>query len=126
MITQADLKELIADNLTEYRSVVQKMRDAVNLLEAYQLEDIEEGFTPRNTAEAYIGAIGASGAEIVAASLINVSAWDGRISPKNAEWASSVEQSFSADAMNYMRIFPTMHKCHLDQVANEIRKAVDA
>ncbi len=121
MITENDLAAELVDNPQHYRSIVQKMRNAVSLLDHYQSEDRRDGFGPDNTVDAYISKLGKAGAAMVIASLVNECAWDGRISPRNAEWARGIEQAFDGGAMRHMHIYTTMHMCHLDQIATKMR-----
>lgn len=122
MITENDLVAELVDNPQHYRSVAQKMHDAVSLLDHYQSEDRRDGFGPDVTVKAYIERVGKPAAEVIIASLVNECAWDGRISPRNAEWARGIEQAFDGGAMRHMHIYTTMHMCHLDQIATEMRK----
>lgn len=122
MITENDLVAELVDNPQHYRSVAQKMHDAVSLLDDYKSEDRRDGFGPDVTVKAYIERVGKPAAEVIIASLVNECAWDGRISPRNAEWARGIEQAFDGGAMRHMHIYTTMHMCHLDQIATMMRR----
>lgn len=122
MITENDLVAELVDNPQHYRSVVQKMRDAVSLLEHYQSEDRRDGMGPNETVTDFACHVGKDAAAVIIASLVNESAWDGRIDPRNAEWARGIEQAFDDGAMRHMHIYTTMHMCHLDQIATMMRK----
>lgn len=122
MVTESELLAELADNPRHYHSMVQKMRDAVSLLEHHQSVDRRYGFGPDKTVAVYISCVGKHSAAMVIASLVNECAWDGRISPRNAEWARGIESAFDDGAMRRMHIYTTMHMCHLDQIATEMRK----
>ncbi len=122
MNTKQDLIELAQKEPERYRSLCEKMRQLVAVLDTYHDEDVEEGFSPRNTAEAMISSFGQPVTELVIASLINLNAWDGRIGDRNKEWALGVETAFDAEAMRKMHVHQRMHLSHLDSIADAMRK----
>lgn len=48
--------------------------------------------------------------------------WDGRISPRNAEWAKDRLGHRSYTAKDVYDAYTTIHKAHLDQIADIARK----
>lgn len=51
------------------------------------------------------------------ASLVNRSAWDGRLSRSVKEWAESRENATDAELSNKMDLYTRIHMAHLDQIA---------
>ena len=59
----------------------------------------------------------------VVATMVNISAWDGRISPENARWAASRPGTLDEQTALLLSIFnDDLHRAHLDQIATECRK----
>lgn len=79
----------------------------------------------RNAAKAFVAKVGTFAAKVTVASLVNRSAWDGRISSANANWAKAVEDSWDEDAMVRMGAYCKMHMAHLDQTADYVRRNLD-
>lgn len=79
----------------------------------------------RSAVKSFIAKVGEFAAKVTVASLINRSAWDGRISTANAKWAKAVEESWDEDAMVRMGAYCKMHMAHLDQTADYVRRNLD-
>ena len=107
-----------------YRALRDDLRLALEALENQYSEDLRAGNTPSNTIHAYLMMVGADMARSVIATLVNQSAWDGRISDRNAAWAAGIENAWDADSANRMSIYTNrIHMAHLDQMADAMRKA---
>lgn len=100
-----------------------RMSGWIALLEKIQNQDRFDGETPKHTYDEFVSQVGKATANFTIASLVNNSAWDGRISLRNAEWARLLPASFSDEVMIALHLYTTMHMCHLDQIADEARKA---
>lgn len=103
--------------------IAKSMRERIAMLDEIQREDVTAGNTPRHTWETYVAKLGESAALHTIASLINECAWDGRISQRNANWAADFVAAFDEECMRKMSAFTKMHMAHLDQIADEARKA---
>lgn len=95
-------------------------------LERIQSEDYINGRTPAETVVSFVEAVGYDAALVVIASLVNRSAWDGRIDSKNAAWAASVSESFDEQTARDLDLYTKMHMTHLDQIADQMRKFTPA
>ena len=79
---------------------------------------------PQKTIEEFVDATSDELAVEIIASLVNARAkWDGRISPRNAEWAKS-HAVWDRDVIIRMGCYAddVIHSAHLDQLASEIRR----
>ena len=114
METLQKVQDIGADIYREYRK---KCRDACALLDKLHTDAVYDNDTPESVVDSFAEMCGESFAEIVIASLVNQSAWDGRISPKAAEWAKGIKDSWDAESSRRWGITTTMHMCHLDQTA---------
>lgn len=123
MITEKELDGMITVDSAIYREMARKMRERADLLDCMVSKDISERRSPAQTYERFAEAVGQKEAQHLIASLVNEYAWDGRIDPRNASWAASVESAFDHGAMRRMSVFARMHMSHLDQIADEARKA---
>ena len=67
---------------------------------------------------AFVEAVGYEAAVEIVASLVNRSAWDGRISRRCAEWANTQENAWDEEARSRLSIYTDrIHMVHLDQIA---------
>ena len=67
--------------------------------------------------------LGAERTKILLASLTNYSAWDGRISRANAQWAQAIPESWDESACQRMSVYTNViHKAHLDQMVTAMRR----
>lgn len=79
--------------------------------------------TPAQTVAAYVEAVGYESAVEIIASLVNRSAWDGRISRRSAEWANAQENSWDEEACSRLSIYTNrIHMAHLEQIAAAMMK----
>lgn len=72
--------------------------------------------TPAETVKHFTEAVGEELAKTTVAILVKRDAWDGRISPWSVAWAEGYTTE-DAD------IYTTIHKAHLEQIAQEMRKS---
>ena len=77
---------------------------------------------PAETVDRFVRAVGEDRAMATIASLVNRSAWDGRISSRNASWARGVTGAYNEDEANRAGISTRMHLAHLDQIADAMRR----
>ena len=99
----------------------------VSALETIYGESVSAGEPPRETVRKLIEKIGYPRAAAAVGTLVNHSAWDGRISRKNAAWAAGLENSWDEEAAQYMRIYTNrIHMAHLSQLADAMQKAGNA
>ncbi len=124
MITQNEWESL-SKAIPEFRKTCkQKMHERIAALDEIQSADISNNRGPDKTYAEFESRFGKGIAQHTIACLVNQSAWDGRISPRNAEWAKSVPGSFDEQTMTFeIGEYTKMHKCHLDQIANAARRA---
>ena len=79
---------------------------------------------PKKTVETLIDRLGYDRAEAVVATMINsIGEWDGRISDRNRAWAKTIDEAFDKEAAQDAFIFCSIHSCHADQIASEMRRA---
>lgn len=79
--------------------------------------------TPAQTVAAFVESVGYEAAVEIVASLVNRSAWDGRISRRCAEWANAQGNSWDEEACSRLSIYTNrIHTAHLDQIAAAMMK----
>lgn len=123
MKTLENIHEWIGANLEEYfqyrRTLEANLRTLGNLYAAqYDKESPLYHSTPEQTVAAYVEAVGYDSAVEIIASLVNCVAWDGRISRRSAQWASSQENAWDDDACRNLNLYCNrVHTAHLDQIA---------
>lgn len=77
---------------------------------------------PDETIREYVQAVGYGRACSAVASLVNRSAWDGRIDKRNAAWAASVAGSLDEECCQHFSIYTNrIHMAHLNQLADALR-----
>ena len=109
-------------NRTVYFLMMRVLKQHVTFLEQCVNDEVINGDNnPDNTVKRFVGEIGKTEAEVVIASLINASAWDGRIDKGNAAWAAGVEDAFSEEAAMKLRMTTEIHRTHLNAVATAMR-----
>ena len=108
-----------------YRAHRNELLANIQTLDECVSEARDNNESVRNAAKAFVAKVGTFAAKVTVASLINRSAWDGRISSANANWAKAVEESWDEDAMVRMGAYCKMHMAHLDQTADYIRRSLD-
>ena len=78
---------------------------------------------PDETISEYVQAVGYGRACAAVASLVNRSAWDGRIDKRNAAWAVSVAGALDEECCEHFSIYTNrIHMGHLNQLADVLRK----
>ena len=121
MKTIETLRNLANTDLTTYLETVNAMKANVKTLENIYGDHIEG--TPAETVNAFVKAVGYDAAAAVIATLINRSAWDGRISRIRSAWAASIEDAFDEDAAVDQYIYTNrIHMAHLDQIGAAFMK----
>ena len=79
---------------------------------------------PKATVEKLIETIGYDRAAATIATMINViGEWDGRIDNRNREWAKTIDDAMDREAAQNYGLFCSLHSCHADQIASEMRRA---
>lgn len=107
-----------------YFLLMRTLRQYADLLDEYVHSEIIHGSNnPQNTVKRFVEEIGRAEAEVVIGSLINATAWDGRISKENAKWAAGIEDAFDEKATNQLRMRTTIHPTHLNAVATAMRES---
>ena len=108
-----------------YRRTVEANLATLETLYAAQYDEESPLYhsTPAQTVAAYVEAVGHEAAVEIIASLVNRSAWDGRISRRSAEWANAQENSWDEEACSRLSIYThRIHTAHLDQIAAAMMK----
>ena len=119
MITWPELKE----NDIRRREINKTMSADIKTLEAYYRKNVDM-YTcrPDDTILDFIRAVGFEQASAVVATLVNQSAWDGRISKRNAAWAAEIPGALDNEAANHLYMYTNeIHKAHLNQLADVLR-----
>lgn len=79
---------------------------------------------PKKTVEILIDRIGYDRAAAAIATMINViGEWDGRIDNRNREWAKTIDDAMDREAARNYGLYCSLHSCHADQIASEMRRA---
>ena len=119
MITWPELKE----NDIRRREINKTMSADIKTLEAYYRKNVDM-YTcrPDDTILDFIRAVGFDRASAAVATLVNQSAWDGRISKRNAAWAAEIPGALDNEAANHLYMYTNeIHKAHLNQLADVLR-----
>lgn len=119
MKTMNTINAMIQEDLETYKETRKALYNAVQVLDGIYKDTI--GGKPSETVAAFAGAVGLDMAETVIASLVNRSAWDGRISRNSALWAENVPESWDEDASERIGMVSTIHATHLDQLAQAMQ-----
>lgn len=109
----------------QYRRTLQSNLSTLESIYAaqYDAESPLYHSTPEQTVTAFVDSVGYEAAVEIVASLVNLSAWDGRISHRCAEWANAQENSWDEDSCIRLQIYTDrIHKAHLDQIAEAMMK----
>ena len=111
----------------QYHGEIESRRGYVQTLERIQSKDYADRKTPDDTVAAFVKAVGYENAAATIATLINRSAWDGRISWRNAEWAKTIGNALDEKAALDCDIYADgIHMTHLDQIADKMRNYTPA
>ena len=122
MMTSAEYRNMFTVDRDAARKTVRAWREAVATLDDIQSNDLVMNETPVHTVKCFVAEVGEEIARFVIASLVNRSAWDGRIYPSVSKWAEGVEGSLSEEAAIDAMISTRMHMAHLNQVAESMMK----
>lgn len=109
----------------QYRRTLESNLSTLDALYAaqYDAESPLYHSTPAQTVAAFVESVGYEAAVEIVASLVNRSAWDGRISRRCAEWANTQENSWDEEACSRLSIYTNrIHTAHLDQIAAAMMK----
>lgn len=121
MKTIENLRSMFTENREAYFSMLNGLKANVRTLETIYGETI--GSTPADTIKKFVDAVGYDAAVVAVATLVNRSAWDGRISRRAADWAASIENSLDETAAIEHGIYTNrIHCAHLDQLAGAMMK----
>lgn len=113
------IHDQIAANREQWFQYIHKIKTNLATLETLYAAQIDN--TPAQTVAAYVQEVGYDAAVEVIASLVNRSAWDGRISHRSAEWANAQENSWNEEACSRLSIYTNrIHMVHLNQIAQAL------
>lgn len=124
MITMEDYKQMFADDRENARCFSRTFRDDVGLLKSLHHDDIMTHNNPQKTIDEFVDFIGYERACYIIANMVNARAkWDGRISPKNAEWAKE-HAELDRELVIWLGGYAddVIHSCHLDQLCSYLRR----
>lgn len=122
------IKEQVTANREQWFKYRRTLESNLSTLEAlyaaqYDAESPLYHSTPAQTVAAFVESVGYEAAVEIVASLVNRSAWDGRISRRCAEWANAQENSWDEEACSRLSIYTNrIHMAHLDQIAAAMMK----
>ena len=122
------IKEQVTANREQWFKYRRTLEANLSTLEAlytaqYDAESPLYHSTPAQTVAAFVESVGYEAAVEIVASLVNRSAWDGRISRRCAEWANAQENSWDEEACSRLSLCSDhIHKAHLDQIADAMMK----
>lgn len=134
MITIEMLRDAIANEemtWTDYREAKKELREDLEALETVFDETRDGSVTDsvaamvRDSCDRFFSRYGfhctmtgaADRVRDLVASLVNRSAWDGRLSPAVKAWAESREDAADAELADKMELYTRIHMAHLDQIA---------
>lgn len=125
MKTIETINTLCQKDASLYRAHRNELLANIKTLDECVCEARDNNESVRSAVKTFVTKVGEYAAKVTVASLINRSAWDGRISTANANWAKAVEDSWDEDAMVRMGAYCKMHMAHLDQTADYVRRNLD-
>ena len=125
MKTIETINTLCKEDAALYRAKRDYLLSNIKTLDSIVRDAIDNGGKVRDAVKEFVKQVGSDAAVQTVASLVNRSAWDGRISTANANWAKAVEDSWDEDAMVRMGAYCKMHMAHLDQTADYLRRDLD-
>lgn len=124
MLTMQDYERMFSEDVDTMRVRARAFKDAVNKLKEIHHNARITHNNPQTTVEEFANAVGFMEARGVIASIVNARAkWDGRISPRNAEW-SEVFAVWDRDVILRMGCYAddVIHSAHLDQLCDYMRR----
>lgn len=122
------IHEQVTTNREQWNQYRRTLKANLSTLEAiydaqYDVESPLYNSTPAQTVAAFVETVGYEAAVEIVASLVNRSAWDGRISARCAEWANTQENSWDEEACSRLSIYTNrIHTAHLNQIADAMMK----
>lgn len=125
MKTIETINTLCQKDASLYRAHRNELLANIKTLDECVSEARDNNESVRSAVKTFVAKVGEYAAKVTVASLINRSAWDGRISTANANWAKSIEDAWDEDAMVRMGAYCKMHMAHLDQTADYVRRNLD-
>lgn len=124
MMTMKDYEQMFADDMENAREFVRTFKQDVTTLKELHHNARLSHNNPQKTIDEYVDAVGYEKAVAIIANMVNARAeWDGRISPRNAEWARE-RANCGRDVVIHLGGYAddVIHSCHLDQLANYMRR----
>ena len=122
MYTKAMIEEMFQNDVAATREWRKQYKADYEQIEKTFNETRDLG--PKKTVETLIDRIGYDRAQAVVATMINsIGLWDGRIDDRNRAWAKTIDEAFDKEAANDAYIYCSLHSCHADQIASEMRRA---
>lgn len=125
MKTIETINTLCQKDASLYRAHRNELLANIKTLDECVSEARDNNESVRSAVKTFVTKVGEYAAKVTVASLINRSAWDGRISTANANWAKSVEDAWDEESMTRMYAYAEMHMAHLDQTADYVRRNLD-
>lgn len=125
MKTIETINTLCQKDASLYRAHRDELLANIKTLDECVSDAVSNGSKVRDAVKLFVSKVGEYAAKVTVASLINRSAWDGRISTANANWAKSVEDAWDEESMARMYAYAKMHMAHLDQTADYVRRNLD-
>lgn len=125
MKTIETINTLCQKDASLYRAHRDELLANIKTLDECVSDAVANGSKVRDAVKLFVSKVGEYAAKVTVASLINRSAWDGRISTANANWAKSVEDAWDEESMTRMYAYAKMHMAHLDQTADYMRRNLD-
>lgn len=125
MKTIETINTLCKEDAALYRAKRDYLLSNIKTLDSIVRDAIDNGGKVRDAVKEFVKQVGSDAAVQTVASLVNRSAWDGRISTANANWAKAVEDSWDEEAMVRMGAYCKMHMTHLDQTSDYLRRDLD-
>ena len=121
MKTREYIMQLCAADRDAWITECREIRAAANALKKIYSETVTG--KPADTLDQCYAAIGEHMTKVIIASLINQSAWDGRISKRAIVWANTIDDAYDKEASDIAWLYcENIHRAHLDQLACEIAK----
>lgn len=124
ILTMEEYEKMFAENPQTMRVLVKSFKDNVETLKKIYGVSRMTHNDPEKTIEEFVDAVGYENATNVIANLVNARAeWDGRISPRNKEWASNLA-NIDRDVIIRMGCYAddVIHSAHLDQLCDYMRR----
>ena len=124
MLTMEDYKQMFLNDRENARIFSRSFRENVDLLKEIHQDDLRKSNNPQKTIDEFVDIIGYECAVKIIANMVNARAkWDGRISPRNAEWAKE-HAELDREVVIHLGGYAddVIHSCHLDQLCNYMRR----